>query len=241
MADLKDTFGKALMAHHLGEPAVHVIERDDGFIDEIDTGSYFLPHEEWPDFEREAVREAQGRVLDVGCGAGRVAVWLQEAGHEVVGIDVSPLALEVSKGRGVRHCMLMDVRELEFPGGHFDTVLMLGNNLGIGGNVEATRGGLEGLHRVTGKGGIILAGCMDPLQTDKPHHISYHERNRRRGLPPGLVRIRIGFKGEFGAWFDLLFVGEGDLRGVLEPTGWEISRIYSSGGPRYVAVLTKKD
>jgi hypothetical protein len=60
-----------------------------------------------------------------------------------------PLALEVSRLRGVRNCRLMDVRALDFPEAFFDTVVMYGNNFGIGGGVEETRVVLQGLNRMT--------------------------------------------------------------------------------------------
>lgn len=240
MADFKDAFGKAFMAYHRREQADYIIERDDGRVHEYDAGTYFIPHDEWAEYEREAVLEARGRVLDVGVGAGRVALQLQDKGHEVVGIDISPLALEVSRLRGVKDLRLMDVRELSFPDGYFDTVLMLGNNLGIGGDAEQTRRILESLHRITADDGIVIAGTMDPLKTDDPAHLAYHERNRRMNRPPGLVRIRIGFRGEFDDWWELLLVGKEELAQLLEQTGWFISRIYDSDGASFVAILTKR-
>jgi 2-polyprenyl-3-methyl-5-hydroxy-6-metoxy-1,4-benzoquinol methylase len=36
----------------------------------------------------------KGRVLDVGCGAGRHSLYLQEKGFDVLGTDISPLASE---------------------------------------------------------------------------------------------------------------------------------------------------
>lgn len=239
MTDFKDAFGKALMAYKRGETAIYVIERDDGLVREDDAGTYFIPYEEWPEFEREAVLEARGRVLDVGVGAGRVALWLQDKGHVVVGIDVSPLAIEVSRLRGVKDLRLMDVRKLDFADGSFDTVLMLGNNLGIGGDADQTRRILGSLHRITADDGIVIAGTRDPLKTDDPAHLAYHERNRRTNRPPGLVRIRIGFREEFDDWWDLLMVGRKELTQLLEHTGWSISRIYDSGVASFVAILTK--
>jgi len=39
--------------------------------------------------------------MDVGCGAGRVALELQSRGLDVVGLDESPLASQAAKLRGV--------------------------------------------------------------------------------------------------------------------------------------------
>ena len=239
MDEVIDGFGMAYMAHYRGEPSTHVTERDDGHTREVDASYYFRSFEEWPEYEQQAIQESKGRVLDVGLGAGRHALWLQERGHEVVGIDVSQLALEVSRLRGVMDCRFMDVREMTFPDASFDTVLMLGANLGVMGDVDEIRRTLRELHRVTAEDGIIVGSSRNPLDTDDPAHLAYHEMNRRRGKPPGLVRLRIGFQGRFGEWFQFLFMSEEELVGIIEPTGWAISRIYSSGS-EYIAVLGKK-
>lgn len=48
--------------------------------------------------EAEAGRlPPSARVLDVACGEGRNAVWLAARGHDVVGLDISPLALEKAR------------------------------------------------------------------------------------------------------------------------------------------------
>lgn len=58
------------------------------------------------------------------------------------------------------------------------------------------------------------------------------------GRPPGLVKIRISFQGEFDDWFDLLLVGEEEMREVAAPTGWNIKTTFTDGA-NYCAVLTK--
>jgi SAM-dependent methyltransferase len=236
-----DAFGKALMAHFRGEEAEYLIERDDGYIDTFNGAvEYFVGYENWPLHEREAALEARGRILDVGCGAGREALWLQGRGNEVVAIDISPIALDVSRARGVKDCQLMDVRDLYFPDDYFDTVVMFGNNFGIAGDIMETRRMLDSLHRFTGEDGIVIASTRDPLKTDNPVHLVYHEKNRRRERPPGLVKIRICFRGECDDWFELLMVGEDELSEVLDPTGWTLEKVYRSEGANYTAILKKR-
>ena len=179
-----DAFGEALLAHIRGEPSDHQTERDDGFIREVDATMYFQGYDDWPEYEREAMLECKGRVLDLGLGAGRHYLWLQEKGHEVVGIDLSPLAVEVSRMRGIRDCRVMGMRTLDFPEGSFDTVLMMGANLGIAGEVPEIQAVLSDLDRVTTTDGVIIGSTRDPLKTEEPAHLAYHEMNRQRGKPP---------------------------------------------------------
>ena len=40
---------------------------------------------------------SQGRALDLACGRGSGAVWLAHRGLEVLGVDVSPVAVEMSR------------------------------------------------------------------------------------------------------------------------------------------------
>jgi SAM-dependent methyltransferase len=239
MPDVIDGFGEVNMAHYKGKPSNHITERDDGYIRKVpDAQYYFRKYDEWPKYEQEAIKEVKGRVLDIGLGAGRHALYLQEQGHEVVGIDTSPLSIKVASLRGVKDCREMSVHQLDFPPSSFDTVLMLGSNLGLG-TVDEIRSYLSRLYEITRPDGIIIGDSRDPLQTEEPHHFAYHERNRNEGKTAGLVRIRVGFEGRLGEWFDLLWMEETLLEEIIAPTGWTASRHYRSDQGSYIAILTK--
>jgi SAM-dependent methyltransferase len=47
----------------------------------------------------ESGRIAGGRALEVGCGTGTNAIWLCQHGFAVLGIDVSPLAVEQARAK----------------------------------------------------------------------------------------------------------------------------------------------
>ena len=89
---------------------------------------YFDPFRRWPVQTRKAMRFVRGRVLDVGSGARRHALHLQERGHDVLCIDNSPLALEVCRRRGVRETREMSVYQGSRTLGIFDTIIMMDGN-----------------------------------------------------------------------------------------------------------------
>jgi SAM-dependent methyltransferase len=96
-----DVFGRALMDWARGGTAPEILERDDGYTD-LSAGHelYVAGFEDWPLSERQAIRYVRGRVVDVGCGAGRVSSYLQQRGFDVVGLDASPLAVRAARLRG---------------------------------------------------------------------------------------------------------------------------------------------
>lgn len=43
-----------------------------------------------------------GRALDLGCGQGRNAIWLASKGHQVTGLDISPVAIDQAQRLAAR-------------------------------------------------------------------------------------------------------------------------------------------
>lgn len=235
-----DAFGHLLHDHLLGKGGTPlIVERDDGFVSTSAGGPfYFSRFEDWPAPERRAMRYARGRALDVGCGAGRVALHLQEQGHDVVGIDISPLAVKVCRERGLR-ALVRSVAEVSPDLGTFDTVLMMGNNFGLFGSPARAQRLLRKFHRLTGPKARIIAETTDPYATSDPGHLAYHRRNRRRGRAAGEIRMRVRYGTYATPWFDYLIVSKNELGKILQGTGWHAKRFFESGGPIYVAILEK--
>ena len=98
----RDAYGQEIWSCYKGISPFEIIERDDGFVDIGSAFPYFQAFENWPQHEQEAIHLARGPVLDIGCGAGRVALYLQGKGHRVVAIDNSPMAVKVTRLRGVK-------------------------------------------------------------------------------------------------------------------------------------------
>ena len=213
--------------------ASEIIERDDGFITSAGL-NYFAPVRRWPAVERRALRFVRGRVLDVGVGAGRVALELQARGREVVAIDVSPGAVEVARNRGVSDVRLLAFEEVDASLGHFDTVVMYGNNFGLFGSRAKARRLLRRLRPFVAR---IVATSNDPYATEDLAHLAYHERNRGRGRMSGQLRLRVRYRDLVGPWFEYLIVSPDEMADIVESTGWQLRRLVRDEGSYFVAVL----
>ncbi len=242
LTNRQDAFGHEIWDYLHGEEVGEVIERDDGYIDTSDgPKAYVAPYADWPAFERQAVRMARGRVLDVGCGGGRVALHLQEKGHEVVGIDNSPLAVRACRKRGVDDVRLMSVTQIGPRMGVFDTVIMFGNNFGLFGSFKRARLLLGKMAGMTSHKARIIAQTLDPYDTRQPEHLAYQRRNRRRDRMGGQVRIRVRHRSYVTPWFDYLLVSRDEMREIVEGTSWRVARMFDSPGPVYIALLEKEE
>lgn len=238
----QDAYGQEMLAHLRGEIVFEIVERDDGYIHAIPgaPAMYFTSIEDWKSQERQAIAHAQGRVLDIGCGAGRVGLHLQSKGHEVVGIDNSPGALEVCRQRGFTATQLMSISQIGPRLGIFDTIVMFGNNFGLLENNRRAKWLLKRLYRMTSPEGRILAMSNDIYQTTDPIHLAYQEFNRQRGRMAGQIRIRIRHRKIKTPWFDYLLVSPPEMGNILEGTGWVIQQlIKAEETPIYAAILTK--
>ncbi|MCV7382821.1 class I SAM-dependent methyltransferase [Mycolicibacter longobardus] len=80
----------------------------------------------------DAMASRGARILDAGCGPGRVAGFLATAGHDVVGVDVDPELIEAAEADypGPRY-LVGDLAELDLPArgisDPFDLIVSAGN------------------------------------------------------------------------------------------------------------------
>jgi cyclopropane fatty-acyl-phospholipid synthase-like methyltransferase len=241
MKTSEDAFGREIYGHMMGTNRCEVIERDDGYLEVSDQiGVYFEDYREWPSHHREAIEHAQGRVLDIGCGAGRHALYLQRKGLAVTGIDVSPLAVKVCRMRGVADARVMSITDISTRLGRFDTVVMLANNFGLFGNRRRARWLLKKLHAISTDDAVILTESTDPYANDSPVHRRYRSRNRERGRMPGQIRLRLRYRQYKTPWFDFLLVSKREMAEIVDGTGWRVERFIDSGEPIYIGLLKKE-
>jgi len=237
----EDTFGQEMWACYKGEEASEIVERDDGYFNATpgNPKSYFSEYADWSPLDRKAMELVKGRVLDIGCGAGRHSLYLQNKGFDVLGIDSSPLAIKVCKLRGLKKARVMPIEELDFKPNSFDTVIMMGSNFGLFGGFKKAKRILKKLHKITSKNGLIIASTRDTFKTSLPDHLAYHKLNRQRGRMPGQLRLRIRFRKCVGRWFDYLIVSKKEMQETLKGTGWKIKETIDSDNSAYIAVIKK--
>ena len=80
----------------------------------------------------DAMLARGSRVLDAGCGTGRVGAILAAAGHDVVGVDLDPVLIAAAEADHSGGCWLVgDLADLDLPargiGAPFDAVVCAGN------------------------------------------------------------------------------------------------------------------
>ena len=80
----------------------------------------------------DAMAPRGARILDAGCGPGRLGGYLATAGHDVVGVDVDPALIEAAEQDHPGLCWLVgDLAELDLPARGiaepFDVIASAGN------------------------------------------------------------------------------------------------------------------
>lgn len=127
--------------------------------DEIDVPYLFRTVSDMPETERTALSMAEGRVLDVGAGAGCHSLALHERTN-VTAIDISPLSVEAMTMRGVKDARCIDVFDTSL-NEQFDTILLLMNGTGIAGKLERMPILLNRLKQLLSDDGQILMDSSD--------------------------------------------------------------------------------
>jgi len=167
--------------------------------------------------EHALLARAVGPVLDVGCGPARHVVALTRRGVDAVGVDLSPTAVRLARGRGARviEGSVFD----RLPGaGRWATVLLLDGNVGIGGQPEALLERVAGLLRPEG---IVLVEV-------EPGSIAVSR-----------VRVRLHDGPATSEWFPWGRVGAEELVGLAGAADMVVRERWTAGG-RSFAVLARR-
>jgi len=236
----EDSFGRALWSCYRSKATDHIIEREDGHVICGSTPFYFTDYSTWPACEKRALRFVRGRILDVGCGAGRVTLYLQRKGFDVAGIDSSRSAIRVCRKRGVKHALVGAIEDLpQFLINPVDTILLLGGGFGLLGDEHRARCVFRALSSITSAKAVVIASSRTPYFDDGLIDAEYRRRNRAEGRMPGQLRLRVRFRRYASPWFNFLLVSRREMKSILAGTSWEV-RKFLTGEGEYFGILGKR-
>ena len=230
-----DPMGAAIYDYHKNGKADTLVVRSSMFDDdEIPVADLFRGFAEMPALERAALQLAQGRILDVGAGAGCHSLALQQMGKDVVAIDISPLSVEVMKERGV-DARLVNFYDESF-NEKFDTVLMLMNGTGIMGNLDNVKAFFKALKRLLNPGGKVYIDSSDLRYL-------YEEEDGSlmidlAGDYYGQLDYQMQYKDVEGEPFDWLYLDFNTLAYYAEENGFKAEVLFEGEHYDYLAGLT---
>ena len=147
----------------------------------------------------------RGPVLDVGCGPGRMVAALAERGIAALGVDIAPVAVELTRSRGV--AVLLRDLFARVPGeGRWPTALVIDGNIGIGGDVDRILARLDALLAADGR--AVVETVPEPM-TDRTLQVRFAHAGSATGpqfawavIGAGALAqraARVGF-GVLGTW-----------------------------------------
>jgi SAM-dependent methyltransferase len=232
-------FALAVRAYFQGETEAQIsIRRDDGFEIALPVRHFFRSASDFLPVEVMALRHCRGHVLDIGAGSGIHSLVLQTRGLTVTAIDIDPACVEIMSQRGVRDVQVADI--LEYRGGLFDTLLLLGHGIGMVENMHGLSAFLNSARRLTRSSGQVLIHSLDVRQTEDPSHRAYHETNRRAGRYIGETRLQFEFQGKRGPYCGWLHIDPEMLAEKADRTGWCAETICEEKSGDYLAKLIRQ-
>ncbi|GLB48886.1 class I SAM-dependent methyltransferase [Neptunitalea lumnitzerae] len=235
---MKDLFGKAILDYQLGNYTEDIkTETSISEEDDLPLPYLFRSFKDMPKLERKALTLAKGKVLDIGCGAGSHALYLQDTKElEVTAVDISPNAIRACELRGVKDARNLDVMTLDSTE-KYDTILLLMNGAGMCGKLEKLGAFLEKLKSILAPGGQILLDSSDIIymfDDDEdggvwiPADKSYY----------GEVDYIVKYKGETEPAFDWMYVDFTTLKKAANYCGLSCTCIMEGEHYDYLAKLT---
>lgn len=233
---MKDLMGKAIWDYyHHEDPEDLQTETSISELDELPVDYLFRDFEEMNELEQKALELVNGKVLDIGAGAGSHALYLQNERHlNVTALDISPKSIEVCKLRGVENTVCTNM--LDFSGGTFDTILLLMNGTGIFESLATIDSYLQKLYSLLNDNGQVLIDSTDILYM--------FDRDEDGGvyIPAGgyygELDYVVHYKGESEDPIKWLYLDFQTLKNAAENNGFSIEKV-AQDEDAYLALLRR--
>jgi 2-polyprenyl-3-methyl-5-hydroxy-6-metoxy-1,4-benzoquinol methylase len=233
---MKDLFGKAILDYQTqNSPEDLITETSISEADEMSVAYLFRSFAEMPQLEQKALLLATGKVLDVGCGAGSHALYLQEKGFDVTAIDISANAIKTCELRGLKKAKVQDIMQLE--GDQYDTILLLMNGAGMCGRLKNISNFLQKLKTLLTDSGQILVDSSDII------YMFDEDEDGAKWIPTdvdyyGEVVFDITYKGEKENAFDWMYIDYNTLQNAAVANGFQCEVVLEGEHFDYLAKLS---
>jgi 2-polyprenyl-3-methyl-5-hydroxy-6-metoxy-1,4-benzoquinol methylase len=185
------------------------------------------------------------RVLDFGCGSGRLTLAMAAAGHTVTGVDPAAASLAAARAKpGAGGVTWIEGTSLDLPDAAFDVAVMTSHVAQFLVGDDEWAAVISDLRRSLAPGGRLVFDSRDP-RARKWEHWNPVESRRRIVLPDGVVipawtEVTAVANGAFSfthhyefpegvelrSTATLRFRTEQEIRSSLSSAGFEIEAIY---------------
>ena len=212
-----DTFNQKLILHtSYGEP------------EDMPLAIFFRDEDEMSEVELEALSCCYGKVLDIGAGVGSHALALQDLELDVTALEISPLATEIMRERGVQNVINQDI--FAYSGAQYDTLLLLMNGIGLVGDLAGLRQFLQHAKKLLNPNGQLMFDSSDVAYL-------YEESLPDQECYYGEIAYQYEYKGLKGPWFKWLYIDQDTLAAVAGEEGWLTIIQYEDEHDQYLARL----
>jgi ubiquinone/menaquinone biosynthesis C-methylase UbiE len=230
-----DLFGKAMLDFQTNNsPSALVTETNISEQDEMSVAYLFRSYHEMPKLEQKALQLSNGKILDVGCGAGSHGLYLQnEKNLQVTAIDISENAIKTCQLRGLNNAKVQNILDLENQ--NFDTILLLMNGTGIFGTLNEIPKFLQKLKSLLNPNGQILIDSSDIIYM--------YDDNEEGGkwIPGdkyyGELTFTISYKNQTETPFPWLYLDYNTLQNAAHANGLQCELIMEGDHFDYLAKL----
>jgi SAM-dependent methyltransferase len=234
---MKDLFGKAILDYQTNNyPEDIITETSISEADEMPVSYLFRTYDEMPKLEQKALELANGKVLDIGCGAGSHSLVLQnERSLEITAIDISENAVKACQLRGLKNVFVQDILDLDVTI-KFDTIILLMNGTGIFGTLKETGKYLQKLKSLLNENGQILIDSSDLI------YMYDQDEDGAYSIPAdgyyGELTFTVQYKGETEDTFPWLYLDYNTLQNAAIVNGLQCELILEGEHFDYLAKLT---
>lgn len=190
-------YGEALQA-----PEVEVMVRsEDGSTEPLRAARWAAPVDA---VDTRVTSRLDGPTLDIGCGPGRLVASVAARGLPVLGIDIAPTAIAMTRTRG-GSALQLDVFGRVPGAGRWPWALLMDGNIGIGG---APRRLLRRTAQLLAPQGSVIVEVEPPGSRCRQHH------------------VRLETSSRIGGWFPWAWLSADCVPGLATGSGLRMSTLW---------------